>query len=97
MEIQNLIAAVTYTISTYFIFECMRGYLVSFRMRRSIPVLSWIIFLLSVWIIILITTIKLWGIYLFGHHIDIPTTAIRPILLMISSGFLYYTVWIVRT
>ena len=89
----NLLSAILYTFSAIVISMLVASYSIAFRMKPRLPVLAFIFFFVAVLIITIVTVIKLWGIVLFGNHIPIPVTTIRPTLLFLSSGFLLYTTW----
>lgn len=89
----NLYSAVTYTLAAVIISMLIASYSLAYKLEPRKSSLAFAAFFFSVLVITVVTIIKLWSIVIYGRHVTIPVTFIRPTLLLLSSTFLLYTVW----
>jgi hypothetical protein len=68
------------------------SYGIAYRLKSSISVLSIFLFLLSIWYLILILSIKMW-IEAFNLDIAVGGKEIRSFVILCASCFFLYTTW----
>jgi len=87
-----MISATIYTLALATIGFVFLSYMIAYRLKRSLSVLSMALFFFCVFLVVLASTIQLWARE-FDLTYRLPLAEIRGTLLFGSALFLLYTTW----
>jgi 1,4-dihydroxy-2-naphthoate octaprenyltransferase len=89
-----LIATICYTLSLIVLGALIGSYLIAYILDKSISILSLLLFLISIFLVVLVITSNYWLSYYGLKEITCLVMAdFRSIILLVTSVFFLWTTW----